>query len=502
MILSLLRGGTNDPGTRDGMGSNAYARNTRRLALILFVALVLVGVFQAITPDPFRHYFVDVVVTRSLIFGVAAASIVFLSAFGGMISLGQTLMYGVCAFTVGNAVTQGGSKGLNLGWNPWVGVLLGIGVTTALGFLMGLLASRSSGLYYLMITLAYGVIGYYFFVQVTVLSGFGGVNQVGAPAYIGEPTNTTNPERLFYTCLVVAVAVYLLLRYVSRTPFGLALQGVRDDPVRMNSLGYNVAMHRTWAFTLAAFVASLGGVLYVWEQRAIAPTAINLGGILNLLVMAIIGGVMVLEGAWLGAFIFVALENYVRNVVFLNNFIPGGPLPHARRSHRTGTGAGVPCRRRGVGQGAWCPAAGADRRRGMGCGRGPAGGRPRCHRGRHRGRRGGHRRGRAAGLAGGVPPDRQGRLVEAAGNPASRRSAAGWRLRQRRLARHEGIPNRCRNSEQDRQRGEERHAPHSEARERQDGFPGLPRRPSVIRNDHGSKMNKHTCTALEISRRT
>jgi branched-chain amino acid transport system permease protein len=183
------------------------------------------------------------------------------------------------------------------------------------------LASRSSGLYYLMITLAYGVIGYYFFVQVTVLSGFGGVNQVGAPAYIGEPTNTTNPERLFYTCLVVAVVVYLLLRYVSRTPFGLALQGVRDDPVRMNSLGYNVAMHRTWAFTLAAFVASLGGVLYVWEQRAIAPTAINLGGILNLLVMAIIGGVMVLEGAWLGAFIFVALENYVRNVVFINNFI-------------------------------------------------------------------------------------------------------------------------------------------------------------------------------------
>ncbi len=321
MILSLLRGGTNDPGTRDGMGSNAYARNTRRLALILFVALVLVGVFQAITPDPFRHYFVDVVVTRSLIFGVAAASIVFLSAFGGMISLAQTLMYGVCAFTVGNAVTTGGSKGLNLGWNPWVGVLLGIGVTTALGFLMGLLASRSSGLYYLMITLAYGVIGYYFFVQVTVLSGFGGVNQVGAPAYIGEPTNTTNPERLFYTSLVVAVVVYLLLRYVSRTPFGLALQGVRDDPVRMNSLGYNVAMHRTWAFTLAAFVASLGGVLYVWEQRAIAPTAINLGGILNLLVMAIIGGVMVLEGAWLGAFIFIALENYVRNVVFVNNFI-------------------------------------------------------------------------------------------------------------------------------------------------------------------------------------
>ena len=215
MILARLRG---DPGgIPGGVGSGDYARNTRRLAAALFVALILVGVFQAITPGVFRHYFVDVVMTRSLLFGVAAASIVFLSAFGGMISLAQTLMYGVCAFTVGNAVTTGGSKGLNLGWNPWVGVLLGIGVTTALGFVMGLIASRSSGLYYLMITLAYGVIGFYFFGQVTVLSGFGGVNQVRAPGFIGEPTDATNPERLFYTVLVVAVVVYLLLRYVSRT---------------------------------------------------------------------------------------------------------------------------------------------------------------------------------------------------------------------------------------------------------------------------------------------
>ena len=324
MTLAGLRGSGGEAGearSGRGVGSGEYSGNTRRLALIMLVVLVLVGVFQALTPDPFRHYFVDVVLTQSLLLGVAAASIVFLSAFGGMISLAQVFLYGACGFVIGNAVTTGESKGLNLGWNPWLGVLLGVGVTTALGFLLGVIASRSSGLYYLMITLAYGVIGNYFFGQVTVLSGFGGVNQVRAPGFIGEPTDATNPERMFYTALVVAVLVYLLLRYVSRTPFGLALQGVRDDPVRMNSLGYNVAMHRTWAFTLAAFVASLAGVLYVWERRAIDPATINLGGILDLLVMAVIGGVLVLEGAWLGAFIFVAVENYVRNVVFLNNWI-------------------------------------------------------------------------------------------------------------------------------------------------------------------------------------
>lgn len=324
MSLAGLRGSGGEAGqapTGRGVGAGEYSRNTRRLALVMLVVLVLVGVFQALIPDPFRHYFVDVVLTQSLLLGVAAASIVFLSAFGGMISLAQVFLYGACGFVIGNAVTTGESKGLNLGWNPWLGVLLGVGITTALGFLLGIIASRSSGLYYLMITLAYGVIGNYFFGQVTVLSGFGGVNQVRAPGFIGEPTDATNPERMFYTALVVSVLVYLLLRYVSRTPFGLALQGVRDDPVRMNSLGYNVAMHRTWAFTLAAFVASLAGVLYVWERRAIDPATINLGGILDLLVMAVIGGVLVLEGAWLGAFIFVAVENYVRNVVFLNNWI-------------------------------------------------------------------------------------------------------------------------------------------------------------------------------------
>ena len=108
MILARLRGDAG--GTSGGVGVGDYARNTRRIAAAFFVVLVLVGVFQAITPDPFRHYFVDVVMTRSLLFGVAAASIVFLSAFGGMISLAQTLMYGVCAFTIGNAVTTGAAK--------------------------------------------------------------------------------------------------------------------------------------------------------------------------------------------------------------------------------------------------------------------------------------------------------------------------------------------------------------------------------------------------------
>ncbi len=106
--------------------------------------------------------------------------------------------------------------------------------------------------------------------------------------------------------------VYLALRYLVRTPFGLALQGVRDDPIRMGSLGYNVAVHRTVAFGVAGFVAALGGVLFVWWNGHIDPASINIGATIDLLVICVIGGLYRLEGAWVGAIAFVVIQNYVR----------------------------------------------------------------------------------------------------------------------------------------------------------------------------------------------
>ncbi len=110
------------------------------------------------------------------------------------------------------------------------------------------------------------------------------------------------------------MVVYFAIRYVVRTPFGISLQGVRDDPVRMGSLGYNVALHRTLAFTFAAFIASLAGVLYGWWNGVIAPDNVGLGATVDLLIVAVIGGLGRVEGAWLGAFAFVIINNYVRDV--------------------------------------------------------------------------------------------------------------------------------------------------------------------------------------------
>ena len=109
----------------------------------------------------------------------------------------------------------------------------------------------------------------------------------------------------------------LLLRYVARTPFGLTLQGVRDDPVRMASLGYNVVLHRTIAFAFASFIAAIGGVLFVWWNGHIDPASIDLGATIDVLVIAVIGGLYRLEGAWVGALFFVIINNYSQQISFI-----------------------------------------------------------------------------------------------------------------------------------------------------------------------------------------
>ena len=161
-----------------------------------------------------------------------------------------------------------------------------------------------------MITLTFAVIANLFFGQVTTFSGFGGISGIGTPDFIGSVAS--DPNRLYYVALVTALVVYVAIRYVVRTPFGIALQGVRDEPVRMASLGYNVPLHRMMAFGFAGFLASFAGVLYVWWNGQIDPASIDIARVIDLLVIAVIGGLYRLEGAWLGALAFVVIQNYVR----------------------------------------------------------------------------------------------------------------------------------------------------------------------------------------------
>jgi branched-chain amino acid transport system permease protein len=295
------------------VASAPAARRPRPSGIALggWAVLAAVAVVLLLAPLIFDGFWMSQILTQALWLGIAATSITFLYRYGGMTSLGQVAIYGIAGFAMGNVVhTINSEGGLNLGWTPWAGVAFGIAVAVLVGLLFGAIASRSYGIYFLMITLALSLLVFYFFGQVTQLSGFGGIRSVAHPGFLQDPI--THPTPLYYMCLGASVLVYALLRYVIRTPFGLAMQGIRDDPGRMSSLGYNVPVHRALAFALGAFVAGIAGILSVWFNTQISPGSINITQTINVLIIAVIGGLSRLEGAWIGAIAFSIIDYYAR----------------------------------------------------------------------------------------------------------------------------------------------------------------------------------------------
>jgi branched-chain amino acid transport system permease protein len=274
-------------------------------------------VVAVLAPLLLNAFWLDAILTQTLIFGMGAASLIMLSAYGGMISLAQTGLMGIAGYAVGNMVSQGGaggeSKGLALGLDPTVALALAIVITTLIAFVFGAVASRSYGIYFLMLTLTFGVIANLFFGSVTKLGGFSPIAGIDryTPGFVGDVVN--DRQRLYYIALICALVAYALIRYLVRTPFGLSLQGIRDEPLRMASLGYTVPLHRMLAFTFAGLLAAVAGVLAAWWNGQISPSDLGLAATIQLLVMAVIGGLVRIEGAWLGAFAFIVINNEVTN---------------------------------------------------------------------------------------------------------------------------------------------------------------------------------------------
>ena len=281
----------------------------RVVGAVALVAAVLAPLFLS-------TYWVGTLLTQMLLLGIVAASLIFLSAYGGMVSLAQVALFGVAGFVVGNATTNGNTKGLNLGWNPWWGVAARARRDRA--GRPDVRRDREPQRRDLLPDDHADVLGDR---EPDVRSGHRrlGLRRDQRHPHAGcrSAVSSAHPNRLYYVALVVSLVIYVLLRYLARTPFGLTLQGVRDDPVRMGSLGYNVVLHRTIAFAFAAFVAAIAGVLFVWWNGHIDPASIDLGATIDVLVIAVIGGLFRLEGAWVGALFFVVINNYSQQISFI-----------------------------------------------------------------------------------------------------------------------------------------------------------------------------------------
>ena len=240
-------------------------------------------------------------------------SLMFLAGLGGMVSLAQMSTAALAGYMVAVLGTSGVDK-ISLHWPWWLYIPAAIVIAMAFATMVGALAVRTSGIYTIMITLAIAAAFFYFTRQnYGIFNGYSGFANVVPPPLFG--VNWRTPIPFYYLSLGCAVLSFLAVTYVTRAPFGLALQGIRDNPRRMAALGFNVTAHRVAAYAFAAVIAAVAGILLVWQNAQISPGTAGLPAVIDILVIAIVGGLGRPIGPFIGALIYVVLQVFSSDIL-------------------------------------------------------------------------------------------------------------------------------------------------------------------------------------------
>jgi branched-chain amino acid transport system permease protein len=279
---------------------------------LVVLAAVILYPFIA---SPFFTYQIG---AQSLALGLIALSLTFLGGYGGMVSLAQMTVAGFAGYGV--AIFGSSSvAAVSLGWPWWLASAFAVLAATVFAAAVGWLSVRTEGIYTIMITLAVGVAFFYLAQQnYTVFNGFGGFSKVAAPEFLG--IDFKEPVPFYFVTLACALAGYFVVKHLVRAPFGIALQGIRDNPRRMASLGYHVTAHRVAAYAVAGLLAAVGGVLMVWYNGRISPGTVNLGAMIGILIIAVLGGMKHPVGAFIGAIVYVLLQNFAIDLFVRERF--------------------------------------------------------------------------------------------------------------------------------------------------------------------------------------
>ena len=260
------------------------------LAAAVFVAVAL--------PYGVTSFWVNIA-TQALIFGLFALSINVISGYGGMITLGHAGLLGVAGYGVAIFTTHSG-------WALAPAVVAALAVCAVVSLFFGALAVRTKGTYFVMITLAEGMVIWGIAQRWSDLTG----GENGIPG-VPKPSFATQYWQYYWLVLAVAaVCTFLIARFV-RSPFGLSLKGIREADDRLAPLGYNVYLHKLIAFTVSGIFAGVAGVLLAMYNNFIGPSDVFFLASAEGLLMSILGGIGTLTGAYVGATVVVVIQEWV-----------------------------------------------------------------------------------------------------------------------------------------------------------------------------------------------
>jgi branched-chain amino acid transport system permease protein len=275
--------------------------------LLTALLLVVLAALPLLTQAFDQRYLLSIG-TRIVIWGIAAVSLNMILGYGGLVSFGHAVFFGIGGYAVGIL----GQSGIVSGWVQWP---VALAAATLWAALIGALSLRTRGLYFIMITLAFAQLVFYLAGGLEAYGGDDGLNICRSrfPGLI----DLRDKASFYWLCLVLFCAALWFCSRYANSRFGLVIRGARSNELRMMALGFPVFRYRLAAFTLSGALGGLAGILLANEGAYVSPAMMSWMKSGDLIVIVVLGGMGTLFGPLYGAIAFFALEESLRPLLDL-----------------------------------------------------------------------------------------------------------------------------------------------------------------------------------------
>jgi branched-chain amino acid transport system permease protein len=313
-----------------------FAGNALPIAIFVIFAIVpLLAPFSAET-------YVLSLVTRVMIFAIAALALDLLIGYGALVSFGHAAFVGLGAYAVGILSSHGIHDAL-------IALPVALIVAGLFAWLTGIVCLRTKGVYFIMITLAFGQMAYFTASSLAPYGGDDGLTIRVRSTLAGFPV-FQNDRALYLICLACLLGAYLLCRALVASRFGRVYRGARENPLRVATIGFEVYRYQLVAYVIAGALGGLAGFLLGNATDFVSPAYMSWQRSGELLIMVILGGMGTLNGALIGAAAFILGEEWLSTYI-VNWKVIFGPLLVLIALFARGGLIGVATRLRGIGRG-------------------------------------------------------------------------------------------------------------------------------------------------------
>ena len=278
--------------------ASAHIRTSRSEA----IAFVLMVVCLAIAPA----FIYPVFLMKALCFALFACAFNLLIGFVGLLSFGHALYFGWASYLTAYSAKAWGLP-------PELAILTGVATAAVFGLIAGALAIRRQGIYFAMITLALAQMMFLVAVRAPFTGGEDGIQAVPRGRLFGL-IDLSNQTNMYITVVVIFLAGFLLIYRVINSPFGEVLKAIRENEARAISLGYKTERYKLVAFVLSATIAGLAGGTKAIVLQIASLTDVNWPMSGEVVLMALVGGLGTVFGPVAGAFVIIAMQNYLAQV--------------------------------------------------------------------------------------------------------------------------------------------------------------------------------------------